>query len=220
METKNFAFKLNDLTEKGQITGYGSVFGNVDSYNDIVEKGAFDRFLSEKTELPILWQHDYRNPIGVWTSFQEDEHGLLLNGKLLVDEVQQAKEAYALVKNKAIKGLSIGYMVTDCCFEVKNDICVRRIKEAELFEVSLVTFPANEEAQIQSLKTDCFGIRNAERCLIAGGFSKKQTKGILSAGYNAAMKNCDDFSVERDVQKQDEQLLNSINSFFNNLRKI
>lgn len=218
MEFKNFEFKLKELGTKGRITGYGSVFGNIDSYHDIVEKGSCDKSLKNKTELPLLWQHDPTTPLGVWNVFNSDEHGLFTEGVLLVDEVTKAREAYALAKCGAVKGLSIGYMVKDCVFEQVGDVCVRRIKEMELYEISLVTFPANEEAQIQSLKTNCFGIRNAEKCLIAGGFSKKQAKGILSVGYNQFMKNGDDFSNNRDDTKFDEQLINSINSFFNNIR--
>lgn len=209
---------LNDfqIDEKGIIDGYGAVFDNVDHGNDIIHKGAFLKSLENKTTYPILWQHNTDMPLGLWDC-SEDDHGLKSHGKLLIDDVQQAKEAYALYKNGVISGLSIGFICKSCTWEENKDVgFIRHINEIELFEISLVTFPCNEKATVTDVKSNGdLSIRTAEKALISSGFSHKQAKTILSQGFKA-LKNddCDDQQTERDVQNQIEL----INSFFNKLK--
>ena len=139
--------------EKGVFTGYGNVFGKVDHYRDFVEPGAFTRTLErwrDKGRLPaLLWQHDSSRPIGVYEAMREDEHGLLVRGRLLVEDVALAREAWALLKAGAINGLSIGFNAVQ---EERDRDRVNHIKEIDLWEVSLVTFPANEAATITEVK--------------------------------------------------------------------
>jgi HK97 family phage prohead protease len=122
------------LANSGEISGYGSTFGNVDLGGDIVAPSAFAKSLAEhaaeKTKPAMLWQHDLREPIGVWTDAREDGKGLLLNGKLTLD-TRRGAEARALAKDGAL-ALSIGYQTIDADFANGNRI----IKEARLFEVS------------------------------------------------------------------------------------
>ena len=135
---------------------------------------------------------------------------------MLIDDVQQAKEAYALYKNGVISGLSIGFICKSCTWEENKDVgFIRHINEIELFEISLVTFPCNEKATVTDVKSDGdLSIRTAEKALISSGFSHKQAKTILSKGFKA-LNNCDcDDQNERDVQNQIEL----INSFFNKLK--
>lgn len=149
-ETKNIIFKFETKSqyteggEDGSFTGYGSVFGVLDNQNDIILKGAFERSLLEKgADIKLLWQHKTDEPIGVFDEIREDEYGLYVKGRLLLD-VQRAREAYALMKVGALKGLSIGYSVNVADFEeIKS---ARLIVDVDLFEVSLVTFPANKDA--------------------------------------------------------------------------
>lgn len=147
MDYKNFKLKLKEISEQGIFEGYASVFGNVDLVGDVVEKGAFKKTISENPQLPILWQHHIDKPIGITKSIDEDGHGLKVIGELNL-ETNQGREAYALLKQGAIKGLSIGYQV------IKDTVKegVRYLKELKLFEYSLVTIPANMEAAVVGVK--------------------------------------------------------------------
>jgi HK97 family phage prohead protease len=147
MDYKNFKLKLKELDEKGVFEGYASVFNNVDLVDDVVEKGAFKKTISENPQVPILWQHHIDKPIGVTRNIDEDGHGLKVVGELNL-ETTLGKEAYSLLKQGAIKGLSIGYQV------IKDTIKegIRYLKELKLFEYSLVTIPANMEANVVSVK--------------------------------------------------------------------
>lgn len=134
----------------GRIEGYGSVFGLLDRGGDIVLPGAFKAGIRGKKTLPMLWQHDPSTPIGVWTEMAEDDKGLRLAGQLVTD-VPQAAAARALVKAKAVTGLSIGYRTQD--YEIDRSTGARRLKKVDLWEVSLVTFPMLPEAQISGIKS-------------------------------------------------------------------
>ncbi len=134
----------------GTFKGYASIFDEVDSHNDRVVRGAFKKSLASAVEegrLPkMLWQHNEKDIIGVWTTIQEDSKGLYVEGKLLTD-VTKAKEAQALIKERALDGLSIGYRVKEAlCGHEKG--ATRLLTEVELFEISLVTFPANSGSRI------------------------------------------------------------------------
>lgn len=146
---KSFGLEIKDLTEEGSFEGYASVFGNVDAYGDVVEKGAFKKTIKENPNPPILWQHNPDWPIGVTQEMREDDTGLFVKGKLVM-EVQQAREAHALMKAGATKGLSIGYRLVK--YLIDQTESVRRLKEVFLAEWSPVTFPANVRAQVVGVK--------------------------------------------------------------------
>lgn len=148
----NINFDIKGVEDDGTFTGYASVFHIIDSQNDTILKGAFAKTLKRRAgDIKMLWQHKIDEPIGNFISLSEDKHGLFVKGKLMLD-VQRAKEAYALLQSGVINGLSIGYSVTDA--DYNDEIGVRLIKEVDLFEISLVTFPANESATIISVKGD------------------------------------------------------------------
>lgn len=146
---KHLNIPIKSMQEDGTFLGYGSVFGIKDSYGDVVVKGAFVNSLVQKMP-KMLWQHRADTPIGVFTAAQEDEHGLRLEGKLTLDSTM-GKDAYALMKAGAVDGLSIGYYLNK--YELNKEEKTLYIKEADLLEVSLVTFPANEAAQVEAVKT-------------------------------------------------------------------
>jgi len=148
MEIKTFKFEIkeNSLTEDGQFEGYASVFGVLDSQGDVVEKGAFRKTLEEKQEFPLCWYHDPRDVLGL-VKAEEDRRGLKIIGKLNL-EVQKAREKLALLRQKAIRGLSIGY---DTIKQAWDDD-VRKLKEIKLWEVSLVTFQANPASVVTGVK--------------------------------------------------------------------
>jgi uncharacterized protein len=90
-------------------------------------------------------------PIGVWTSFEEDEHGLKMSGVFL--DTVAGRDAYTIAKAGAVTGLSIGYFVTASEIEKRDGKTVRVITEVKLIEVSLVTFPANDLARVDDVKS-------------------------------------------------------------------
>lgn len=156
-----------DGATAGTVDGYASVFNIMDRGGDIVMPGAFKASLADwkrkKAMPPMLWQHDSWQPVGVWSEVAEDEKGLRVRGDLVLD-VPQAAAARALMLAGAVKGLSIGYRTVD--HEIDRQTGVRRIKKAELWEVSLVTFPMLPEAQITGVKSD-IDPRELERALRA-----------------------------------------------------
>lgn len=193
LQHKQIAFKAETVAEDGTFTGYGSIFGNVDSYDEIVAPGAFKSSLATIKEagevLPMLWQHDPSKPIGGYTELAEDERGLKTVGFLLKDEVALAREAYALMKAKVVKGLSIGYYVRADSYDEKKGI--RTLTEVDLREISVVTFPANAQAQVESVKSALAmmlkagqlpGLKDFEDFLREAGFSKTQAAFIANNG--------------------------------------
>lgn len=148
MDHKGFKFNLKQIDEQGIFEGYAAVFGNEDLVGDIIEPGAFSKTLQENPKMPILWQHNPAEPIGVTLAATEDGKGLRVQGQLNL-ETTRGREAYALLKQGALKGLSIGY---DTIKEAW-DGTIRRLKEIRLWEWSLVTFPANPMAQVEGIKS-------------------------------------------------------------------
>jgi HK97 family phage prohead protease len=152
---KDFKFHVKDVVAKGNMgtfIGYASVYGNVDQQGDIVEKGAFTRTLQHKeNQVVVLYQHDPNKPLGLGY-LEDSEQGLIIKGELNLD-VQLAKETYALLKQGALKGLSIGYEVVKFDNTYRNKNKIRLLKELKLWEVSLVTFPANPLSNVTSVKS-------------------------------------------------------------------
>ncbi len=150
----DFSLTLKSVNEVGEFEGYGSVFGVKDSYADIVVPGAFQRSLkrwTEKSQLPaMLWQHNVNEPIGIYTDMREDDVGLYVKGRLLIDDDPLARRAHAHMKAGSLTGLSIGYILNDYEFSKEKEAFL--LKDIELWEVSLVTFPANDEARIAEVK--------------------------------------------------------------------
>lgn len=192
MEIKQFDcnIALTDR-EEGLFAGYASVFDVVDNHKDAILYGAFTETLKKKhngKDIKLLWQHKMDEPIGVFTTMREDSHGLYVEGKLLLD-VQRGKEAYSLLKSGAMDGLSIGYSAVKYGYDEETG--VRFLTEVELWEVSLVTFPANEAAGVTALKDDKpQTIREFEVFLREGGFSRKEAKAIASQGWMEKEKDC------------------------------
>lgn len=179
-------FEIKAVEEDGIFEGRGSVFGNVDSYKEIVAPGAFtDTLAAWKAQNrlpPVLWQHRSGEPIGPHTDMEERADGLYVKGQLLVNDVQRAKEARALMKAKAVNGLSIGFVTREDAYDRVTGI--RTLKKVDLWEVSVVTFPANPAAQISSVKSAIDGIQTfaeAESFLReVGRLSKADATGFIA----------------------------------------
>lgn len=151
MDKKTFQLEIKAIEDDGTFEGYAATFGNVDYHGDVIEKGAFKRTLDHlrrsKKALPILWQHRMDEPIGRAEELREDERGLYIKGRLVL-ETARGREAYALLKAGVLSGLSIGY----ASVKERWEEGVRKLKELKLFETSLVTFPANPEAGVLGVK--------------------------------------------------------------------
>lgn len=150
----------------GTFEGYGSVFGNKDLGNDVIEKGAFKESLKRKKPhmIKLLYQHKSDMPIGVFDEVKEDEHGLYVKGRLALKTVAGA-EAYELLKMGALDGMSIGFRVNPEKVSYDKRSRRRYIKEVDLMEVSLVTFPMNPKATVRSVKGEEISIREWENGL-------------------------------------------------------
>ena len=185
-------FEVKEMTETGLFTGLGSVFGNVDQGDDIVAKGAFAKGLDvmkTKGQMPaLLWQHKSDQPIGAYKSIQETDAGLIVQGQLAL-KTQRGAEAYELMKMGAISGLSIGGFATDTDFNNKST--VRTIKEFELWEVSVVTFPMNDQARIAAVKSieEIGDLSGAEAYLReVGAVSRSEAKAIIGRLFAIARR--------------------------------
>jgi HK97 family phage prohead protease len=193
--------EVKALDETGMFEGYGSVFDVVDGWDDVVVKGAFEKSIAKKKPA-MLWQHNSNQPIGVYTSVKEDDKGLRLEGKLLIEEIGQARETYALLKAGAINGLSIGYNALAWEHETRKDRQIRVLKEIDLWEISLVTFPANPKATVGSVKS----IREAESYLRDAGLGRTEAKAVIAAVRDSALRDAE----ESDALKAAEGLMRKI----------
>ncbi|OQW60738.1 MAG: peptidase U35 [Proteobacteria bacterium SG_bin9] len=135
----------------GTVEGYASLFGEVDQARDMVMPGAFTQTLQTRglRRIPMLFQHDPAEPIGVWHELVEDFRGLRARGKLIPD-VARARELLALLDAGAIDGLSIGYKTVRGQIDPKTR--VRKLYQVDLWEISIVTFPLLAGARVRSVK--------------------------------------------------------------------
>jgi HK97 family phage prohead protease len=153
LETKDLKFSLDGIDEeKGIFRGYASIYGVIDSYGDVVDKGAFRRTIKDNTQFPLLWSHDVQKPIGIVIP-KEDHTGLKVEGHLNLD-VQLGRETRSLMKQGAVSGLSIGYQVVKSEPDEVEKAPVRRLKEIKLWEISPVVFQACPGAVVADVKSD------------------------------------------------------------------
>lgn len=197
MECGLIELKFDAANEKEMVfEGYGAVFGNIDSYGDVIAKGAFKETIREAKasgQWPaMLSQHggfglssEDMTPIGIWTDMEEDEKGLFMKGKLA--PTARGTEMYTLMKMQprpAISGLSIGYIPIKWKMRSSPDEPRRTLEQVKLIETSPVTFPANPKARVQSAK-NITGIRLAEKALRDAGFSASEAKAIVARGFTS-----------------------------------
>ncbi|WP_394801979.1 HK97 family phage prohead protease [Rhizobium halophilum] len=143
--------ELAGVSGDGTFSGYASVFGEVDLGKDRIERGAFANSLVERGArgVRMLYQHDPAEPIGAWTVIREDARGLYVEGRL-APGVGRAAEVFSLMKSGALDGLSIGFRTVKARSDPKSG--VRRILEADLWEISVVTFPMLPSARVSDVK--------------------------------------------------------------------
>lgn len=150
-ETKRAGAAVTQASIAGVFEGYASVFGVIDTGGDIVLPGAFARSLRKRGAggVKMLWQHKTDEPIGVWTSVEEDARGLKVAGRLDLS-VARAREALSLMRSGAVDGLSIGFRALRAATDKSRG--ARRLLEIDLWEISLVTFPMLPQARVAYVK--------------------------------------------------------------------
>lgn len=216
MEFKAITFEAK-ADAQGVVSGYGSVFGGVDAYGDTVLPGAFTKSLA-KRKPKMLWQHMPSALAGVWDTAREDAKGLWLEGRVAT-KTALGSEAIELMSMGAISGLSIGFR-TIAAEEAQGG--VRLLKELDLYEVSFVTFPADEAATIMAIKSHMTE-RSFEAMLREQGFSRWDAKILTAEGWKAWAEKRDasgsgsETADQRDaeaeeVKKQLQQLLKGLSN--------
>lgn len=148
MENKSLA--LQEVEVKGEGThlyleGYAAVYGNIDSYRDIIQAGAFDAFLASEDakRVKFCYNHDTHDVIGVVESLYSDEKGLKFKAKL--SNTTRGKDVGELIQDGALSEFSIGYRVEDATYKEDG---VRLLTKLFLYEFSIVSRAANPEATL------------------------------------------------------------------------
>lgn len=192
--------KRSTVTVEGTFSGYGAVFGNRDTYGDVIAKGAFAESLRDWSKLgrlpPMLLQHggvlgpaEDLTPVGIWDRMAEDDVGLMVEGRLIAIGTDKGKYLLEGMREGALDGLSIGYIPREIAYGQKPGDPARTLKKIELREVSIVTFPANEQARIASVKGGIESPRDLEDALRGLGFSSGEAKRIVAGGWKAYAKD-------------------------------
>ena len=174
LERKAISFSLKtESLKEGEFAGYGAAFSNLDRVGDIIACGAFKDTIPEFLSTGVIaWQHEWDTPIGKAIEAYEDEHGLFIRAK--ISDTSQGRDALTLLRDGVIKKLSIGYRIKDAeFFDSLDELAayaranniplkldnlegvvggVRLIKAIDLYEISLVTVPANPAASVTAVK--------------------------------------------------------------------
>ena len=195
-ETKFAACDLKSVDADGSFEGYASVFGAEDMAHDVVLPGAFKTSLAQRGAqgVKLLFQHDPAEPIGIWLELAEDTKGLYARGRMM-PEVTRAREVLSLMRAGALDGLSIGFRAVKGAREARSGI--RRLKEIDLWEISIVTFPMLAEARVQTVKSGPFAgrlptEREFERWLTRdAGLSRAEARAITRSGLKSLMARRD-----------------------------
>jgi len=214
-ETKLFPFEVKATAEENNIftfEGYASTFNNIDHGDDVVIRGAFANSLAKNSQVPILWQHQISEPVGISVQLYEDDKGLFIKGNLPKEDTLVSGRIIPQMKVGSIKEMSIGFFTKN--FDMVKD-GVRLLKEIELFEVSLVTKAMNSQALVSSFKS-FETLRDIELTLKAYGFSITEAKTLISKikGFSSQRDASED--NQRDAEKQ--KIITDLNNFIKNLK--
>lgn len=210
--------------------GYASTFGNVDSYNDIVVPGAFKKSLAANPNFKVFWQHDSYMPLGVPTSATEDPKGLFIKCKMPKADSFVRDRVIPQMKCGSIDRMSIGYSTVKCSYKSDNGAQQRLLEEVKLWEVSLVSIPANDQAVVTAFKSadldQIKSLKEVEGFLKDAGFSAKTAKTIISKikEFPSSRDESEETEPKRDAVAQTDlkSLLDEINktTLFFNLKNI
>lgn len=192
-ERKYADLRVDDIETDGSFAGYASLFGRVDLGRDVVEKGAFAASLTKRGAegIRMLFQHDPGEPIGRWTEIREDGRGLFVKGRLATG-VARARELLELMRSGALDGLSIGFRAVKATTEARTGI--RHILEADLWEISVVTFPMLPDARIASVKgrRPLPTTREFERWLTRdAALTRAEARTVIARGFTTLLRERD-----------------------------
>ncbi len=185
-ECKFTGVKLDKVGEDGTFSGYASLFGVTDLAKDQVARGAFAKSLEARgvRGVRMLFQHDPNEPIGQWLDISEDARGLKVTGRL-APGVARAREVLALMRDKALDGLSIGFKTVKSRKDAGTG--VRHILEADLWEISIVTFPMLPSARVSEVKATAAPFpttREFELWLRRdAGLTRGEARGVIARGF-------------------------------------
>ena len=217
-EVKALAASLAEIKtvddEARTIEGYGAVFDNIDSYGDVIVKGAFAKTIEQHliagTMPKMLLQHDAFTalPIGKWTEMQETDHGLFLKGKLF--NTTAGRDTHEVLREGGVDGLSIGFRPVEFALRAKPTDAKRTLKVVDLLEVSVVTFPANSKAKVTNVKSadQIVTLRDLEDLLRSQGCSKSEA--ILIASRFESRSEADERREAEDVIRAAHALMQSL----------
>jgi len=206
MKCKTIDFELQKVKakgEKGQFEGYASVFNVVDYHNDIIVKGAFTETI-QKRQAPVamLYQHRQTEVIGKWVHMEEDNHGLFVVGEL-TPKHSLAENVRASIEHGALNGMSIGFDIPSGQIEHDEQTNTTKIKAVDLWEISLVTFPANQDSRIDVVKhlEGITSISEAETVLRdVAFFSLKEAKAFMASLKNIALRDVERARIASEVE--------------------
>ena len=217
-EIKSFPFEVKATAEENNIftfEGYASTFNNIDYGDDIVIRGAFSNSLAKDSQVPILWQHQMNEVIGISVQLYEDDKGLFIKGNLPKDDTLVSGRIIPQMKVGSIKEMSIGFFTKN--YDVaKNGI--RLLKEIDLFEVSLVTKAKNPQALVSGFKS-FETLRDIEQTLKDSGFSNNEAKTLISKIKEFSSKRDASQDNQRDADATKQKIITDLNNFINNLKK-
>lgn len=196
--------------EYGEFEGYASVFENTDLGNDVIKTGAFTKSLRKRgvKGVKLLYQHKTDMPIGVFESIKEDEHGLVVKGKLAL-KTQAGQEAYELLKMGALDAMSIGFRANPDEVSYDKRTNKRMIGEVDLMEISLVTFPMNPQAKVRSVKGEEVSIREWENGM-RDAFSLSRSEAKVAAKAVHEVFEAKDTSEKLDVVESNAELVDAL----------
>lgn len=183
---------VKSLQDDGAFEGYASLFDREDLGHDVVQQGAFRDSLAgrDASAIKMLFQHNPAEPIGVWDEIREDARGLYVRGRLMT-AVAKAREVLALMRAGALDGLSIGFKAVKAKRDPRSGI--RRIEKADLWEISVVTFPMLPGARVSQVKHRAFAAsvpseRDLERWLTRdAGLTRTEARAVLRDGLKGLM---------------------------------
>lgn len=197
-ERKFVDVAIDAVAQDGTFSGYASLFGKPDLAQDVVEPGAFARSLRQRGAggVRMLYQHDPAEPLGTWLELREDARGLFVRGQL-TPGVGRAREVRELMRSGALDGLSIGFRTVKARKDAGSGL--RRILEADLWEISVVTFPMLPGARIHSIKgADLPTVREFEHWLTRDAkLTRAEARTVIARGYASLMRKRD---AARDTQ--------------------
>ncbi len=186
-EVKFCALDLKTVDVAGVFEGYASLFNRQDLGRDVIMPGAFRKSIRRRGTggIRMLFQHDPAQPIGVWQRIYEDARGLFVRGKIMT-EVAKGREVLSLMRAGALDGLSIGFRAERGLRNKQTGI--RRLREVDLWEISVVTFPMLPDARVSRVKSVDGNRalpteREFERWLTQdAGFTRSEARAVIRDG--------------------------------------